>query len=372
MSTHLLQNERILSLDVFRGLTMALMVIVNSLGMRISYPILLHSEWDGCTLADLVFPSFLFIVGMTTVISLKKHVKEESKREVYYSIFKRTIILFLFGILINVFPKPIDVSTIRVYGILQRIALCYLICAFLYLHTTVRAQIFIFWGILLGYWYFLTQIHLPGVGVNQLSMARNWVGYIDQLIFSPPHLFFKNFDSEGLLSTIPSVATTLSGVIAGSFLLTHTQKQTKCIMMVAVGLLFLLLGWVWNYSFPINKQLWTSSFVLWCSGFSLIVFSLCYFIIDIMRYTKWSFPFKILGMNALFIFIFHVMLLKIQSFFLLPLPDGTQDIIRVVITEYLFGNFSPKNAGLFYSLMFLFLNFLVASFLYWRKIFIKI
>ncbi|WP_115708983.1 acyltransferase family protein [Legionella sainthelensi] len=372
MSNHVLQNERILSLDVFRGLTMALMVLVNSLGTRISYPILLHSEWNGCTLADFVFPSFLFIVGMTTVISLKRHVKEESKTEVYYSIFKRTIILFLLGIFLNVFPKNIDISSIRIYGILQRIALCYLICAFIYLHTTIRAQIFIFFGILLGYWYLLVDIHLPGVGINQLTITRNWVGYIDQLLLSSPHLLFRNFDPEGLLSTIPSVATTLSGLIAGSLLLAQIQKQKKCILMVATGLFFLLAGWLWSYSFPINKNLWTSSFVLWCSGFSLIVFSFCYFIIDIKGYNKWSLPFKVLGMNALFIFIFHVMLLKIQSFFLLPLPDGTQDIIRVAIAEYLFGNFSPKNAGLFYSLTFLFLNFLVAAFLYRRKIFIKI
>lgn len=372
MSSHLHQNERILSLDVFRGLTMALMVLVNSLGTRVSYPILLHSEWNGCTLADLIFPSFLFIVGMTTVISLKKHVNEESKVDVYYSILKRASVLFLLGLFINIFPKTIDISTLRIYGILQRIALCYLICAFIYLHTTIRAQIFIFWGILLGYWYFLTQIHMPGAGINQLDIARNWVGYVDQRIFSSSHLLFKNFDSEGLLSTIPSVATTLSGLITGSFLLTQIQKQKKCAIMFAIGLFFLLFAWGWSYSFPINKNLWSSSFVLWCSGFSLVVFSFCYFIIDVLGYTKWSLPFKILGMNALFIFIFHVVLLKIQSFFLLPLPDGTQDIVRVAITEYLFGNFSPQNAGLFYSLLFLFLNFLVAVFLYRRKIFIKI
>jgi len=141
---------------------------------------------------------------------------------------------------------------------------------------------------------------------------------------------------------------------------------------MATGLLFLLLGWMWSYYFPLNKNLWTSSFVLWCSGFSLTAFSACYFIIDLLGYSKWSLPFKILGMNALFIFIFHVLLLKLQSFFLWPLPDGTADVIRVVIAESLFGNFSPQNAGLFYALTFLLLNFLVAAFLYWRKIFIKI
>lgn len=331
MSNHLLQNDRILSLDVFRGLTMVLMVLVNSLGMRVAYPILLHSEWNGCTLADLVFPSFLFIVGITTVISLKKHLNAERTTEVYYLILKRTIVLFLLGTFINVFPKTIDLSTLRVYGVLQRIAICYLVCAFLYLHTTVRTQVFIFWGILLGYWFFLTQVPMPGIGLSQLNMDRNWVGYIDLLLFSPGHLLYKNFDPEGFLTTIPSIATTLSGLITGSFLLTKLPKQIKCALIGTAGLFFLLLAWLWSYSIPINKNLWTSSYVLWCSGFSLIVFGLCYFIIDVLGYRRWSFPFKIFGLNALFIFIVHVLLLKIQSFFLLPLPNGAQDLSLIHI-----------------------------------------
>ncbi|MBI2786092.1 MAG: DUF1624 domain-containing protein [Legionella longbeachae] len=371
MSNHITNNNRILSLDVFRGLTMALMVLVNSLGTRNSYSILEHAKWNGCTLADLVFPSFLFIVGMTTVISLKKHLKEESKVHLYNAIFKRAVLLFLFGIFLNIFPSHFDLTTLRIYGILQRISICYLICAILFLHTSVKTQVALFGFILLGYWYFLTQVAMPGVGVDQLNMTRNWAGYIDKMIFSPAHLF-KNFDPEGLLSTIPSIATTLVGMLTGSFLLTQRNNKMKCFLIIMIGFLFLLIAWFWSYSFPINKNLWTSTFVLWSGGFSLIAFGVCFFIIDILGYTKWSLPFKILGMNALFIFIFHVILLKIQSFFIITLANGSQDVLRVAIAEYLFGNFSSQNAGLFYALLFLLLNFLVAFFLYRRKIFFKL
>ncbi|MCW8400306.1 heparan-alpha-glucosaminide N-acetyltransferase domain-containing protein [Legionella sp. PATHC038] len=372
MISNPIDNHRILSLDVFRGLTMALMVLVNSLGTRVSYPILMHAEWNGCSLADLVFPAFLFIVGITTVISLKKNINEASNAQLYRSILTRTFLLIFFGLFLSVFPKIINLSTIRYYGILQRIALCYFICSVLYLRTSIRTQIIIFFGIIIGYWFFLTQIPFPGSGTDQLSMENNWGACIDSQIFSPAHLLFKTFDPEGLLSTIPSVATTLSGLLTGHFLLTRISKQKKSAILIAVGLLSLLIAWIWSYSFPINKNLWTSTFILWSSGFSLIVFGLCFFVIDVLGYTKWSIPFKIFGMNALFIFIFHVVLLKIQSMFVFHLPDGSQDVLRVVIAEYLFGTFSQENAGLFYAIVFLFLNFLVAAFLYRRKIFIKI
>jgi predicted acyltransferase len=142
--------------------------------------------------------------------------------------------------------------------------------------------------------------------------------------------------------------------------------------MLATGIMFLILAWIWGYSFPINKKLWTSTFVLWSGGFSLIVFGLCFLSIDILGFTKWSLPFKILGMNALLIFIIHVILLKIQSMFMVTMPNGADDYLRVAIADYLFGHFSTQNAGLFYSLLFLFLNFLIAAFLYKRKIFFKL
>lgn len=365
--------QRILSLDVFRGLVMALMVLVNGQGTRDIYPILDHALWNGCTLADLVFPSFLFIVGVTTVISLNRQVTTAGSRlaDLYLNIFKRSALLFLFGLFLNAFPFHFDLATIRVYGILQRIALCYCVCALLYLNTSVKTLVFIFITILIGYWYLLTQVPVPGGTGEPLSMLNNWVGYLDKQLFLPVHLY-KNFDPEGLLSTLPAIATTLSGVLTGVLLLTSQSKHTKCCLMLFMGGVFLCVGWLWGYSFPINKNLWTSSFVLWVGGISLIVFALCFYIIDIAGYIKWSLPFKIFGMNALFIFIFHVLLLKIQSVFTAPLPNGTSDNLRAVIADSLFGMFSQQNAGLLYAVVFLFLNFLVAAFLYQRKIFFKL
>lgn len=366
-------SKRILSLDVFRGLTMALMVLVNSQGTHEAYPLLDHAVWNGCTFADLVFPSFLFIVGVTTVISLKRQVVANAQvsLDVYKNIFKRSALLFLFGLFLNAFPLHFDFATIRIYGILQRIAICYFVCSLLYLNTSVRTQSVLFVAILLSYWYLMAFVPVPGGIGEPLSMTNNWVLYIDQQLLAPPH-FYKNFDPEGLLSTIPAIATTLAGLLTGNLLLTSFSKQKKCTLMVLAGLVFLVLGWFWSYSFPINKNLWSSSFVLWVGGVSLWVFALCYYVIDILGYSKWALPFKIFGMNALLIFIFHVLLLKLQAVFNVTMPDGTSDNLRVAISEYLFGSFSQENAGLFYSLVFLFLNFLFAAFLYRRKMFFKL
>lgn len=367
------KSERILSLDVFRGLTMALMILVNSQGTPFPYPILEHATWDGFTLADLVFPSFLFIVGVTTVISLKRQIglQGAARLNIYKGIVQRSILLFLFGLLLNAIPYHFDFASLRFYGILQRIAMCYFICAILYLHTSIRTQAVLFFGILVGYWYLMMRIPVPGMSGAPLGVTTNWVAYIDTMMFPAANLY-KTFEPEGLLSTLPAVATTLSGLLTGSFLLTQWSKPKKCLLMIAAGCLFLVAGWYWGYNFPINKNLWSSTFVLWSSGISLIVFALCFYVIDVLGYSKWTFPFKVMGMNALFIFIFHVILLKIQAMFYLPLRDGTSGMLRVFIADYLFGPLGQENAALLYALVFLGLNFLVAAFLYRKKIFFKL
>lgn len=372
MSVILAPTKRILSLDVFRGLTIVLMILVNSQGNQYAYPILEHAEWNGCTLADIVFPFFLFIVGLTSVISLNKNRDLHDKSEIYRGIFKRSIILFIIGVFLNIFPYFINLNTIRIYGILQRIALCYLICSFIYLNTNIKTQLLIFLGILWGYWFAMTLVPVPGYGANQLTLDGSWVSYFDQLIFSRSHLLDKVYDPEGFFSTFPSVATTLSGVLTGSLLLSTMSNNQKCSIMFLIGCIFLLLGWAWDFTFPINKNLWTSTFVLWSSGLALITFAFCFFIIDILNYTKWALPLKIFGMNALFAFIFHVLLLKLQFAFYFHLNDGSSGNLKAKITDILFGMFTNANAALLYSLFFLLLNFLVVSYLYKRKIFIRI
>lgn len=366
--------NRLLSLDVFRGLTIVLMILVNSPGTMTPYPILDHALWHGCTLADLVFPSFLFIVGLTSVISLNRQlgVAGVAKQDLYYGIIKRSILLIAFGLFLNVYPTHIDIHHLRVYGVLQRIGLCYCICALIYLNTEPKTQILLFLGILWGYWLLMTQIPVPGFGANHLSESGSWVSYLDMRMFSANHLYGKTYDPEGFLTTIPSVATTLIGMIAATLLLAQGPRSHKFYWLFAAGSVFLLLGWLWNYSFPINKNLWTSSFVLWSGGCSLLAFALCYLVIDVFGYTAWALPFKIFGMNALFAFVFHVVLIKTQFLFYVPLPQGGRGPLRSLVSQYLFGGCSAQNASLFYSLVFIGFNFIVVSILYWRKIFIRI
>lgn len=366
-------TNRILSLDVFRGLTIVLMILVNSQSSA-SYPILLHADWNGFTLADLVFPSFLFIVGLTSVISLRKHLTTEKRSAVYLSIIKRSIILFLLGLFLNIFPWKTDLFNLRIYGVLQRIALCYFVCALIYLNTTIKTQVVLFIFILIGYWLLLTQVPVPGFGAGQLTPEGTWVSYFDQILFSSSRLYEKTYDPEGFLSTFPAIATTLFGVIIGPIVLNNKNTQEKkCLIMILIGILALIGGGLWGLYFPINKDLWTSSYVLWSGGISLLLFSLCYAMIDLWNYQKWSFPFKVFGMNALFIFVVHVLLLKIQFFIEISAREGTiiklkNAILNSVFTPY----FYPANALLFYSLSFLIVNYLIALFLYKRRIFIRL
>jgi predicted acyltransferase len=291
----------------------------------------------------------------------------------YKDIVQRSIILFLLGLFLNIYPMEIPFSTVRLYGILQRIAVCYLVCSFIYLNTTIKTQILIFLGIILAYWLLMTQISVPGFGPNQLTAEGSWVAYFDQLLFSAGHLYSKTYDPEGFLSTFPSIATTLFGLIIGHVLLTNKlTKETKCAYMATLGLISLVLGGLWSVSFPINKNLWTSSYVLWSGGLSLLLFSCCFLLIDVLGYQKWALPFKIFGMNALFAFIFHVLVLKTQVHYSLILANGTSTNMKNWVAESLFSNYSPANSSLFYSLGFLFINFLIVIVLYKRKIFIRI
>lgn len=372
MTKDIASPKRLLSLDVFRGWTIVLMILVNSQGNLSPYLLLAHAPWNGCTLADLAFPWFLFIMGVSTVLSLKKKIQVSTRPALFGDILKRSLILFLLGMILNVMPAHINLDTIRVYGILQRIALCYLLSSVIYLNTSIKTQVLIFLGILLGYWCLMTQIPVPGWGLNQLTVEGSWVSYLDQKLFSSRHLLEKFYDPEGFLSTIPSLATTLLGVLTAPLLLSSWSNRKKCFLMGSWGILFLFLGWAWGASFPINKNLWTSSFVLWSGGLGLLVFSLIFFLIDVLGYKKWALPLKIFGVNSLFAFILHVSFIKIQFLFHLPLKGGGVGSPSKAWSEILFSAYSPQNASLLYSLVFLFLNFLVLLCLYRRKIWINL
>ena len=334
--------KRLTSLDVFRGITVAFMVLVNSPGNKSSYDLLSHSQWNGCTIADLVFPLFIFIVGISSVYSISNAQEKYSKSVIVSSIIKRSIFLFIIGLLLNAFPYHFDFATIRIYGVLQRISICYLLGSILFLTTRIRTQVIITLLLLIG--YAAIMLRFP------LTPDDNFAAMMDRQVFSPSHLYGKTNDPEGLLSTIPALATVLLGNITGAWLLSSISKSQKLIGMSVAGIILCLLGLLSHQWFPINKALWSSSYVLWSTGVAAIGFSFFYWIIEIKALKKPFKWFEILGLNALLIYVLHIVFLKIQAMFSMRLNDGSIGSLRIYITEHLFPWVSENNASLLYAL----------------------
>lgn len=336
---------RLLSLDVFRGITVALMILVNSPGNQTAYSWLDHSAWHGCTLADLVFPFFIFIVGVSTTFTLSKaRAQNLGFKELFPKILKRSLLLFAVGLLLNAFPYHFDLSTIRVFGVLQRIAICYFVASVLFLTTRVSTQAIIMLFLVIGYWLIMTLI--PSY---DLSPQGNIAAYIDRMLFSAAHLYGKFFDPEGFLSTLPAIATALLGNLTGIWLLSAHNHNLKLAGMTIAGLFALLAGWVWGLYFPINKALWTSSYVLWTAGLALLVLAFCYWLIEMKALKKWARPFELFGLNAMLAYVLHVLFLKIQAIISLPRPDGSPGNLRLFITDHFFSWVSSSNASLLYA-----------------------
>lgn len=339
-----IRTPRLISLDVFRGLTIALMIIVNSPGNSSPYSWLDHSIWNGCTLADLVFPFFIIIVGISSVLALSNlRAKGISTSILVEKVLKRSAYIFLMGLLLNAFPHHFDFSSLRILGVLQRIALCYLIASILFISTRIQTQALIATLLLVAYGCLMS---LSG----SLTEENNWVGYVDQLLFSPGHLYRPHFDPEGLLSTIPAVASALIGNLIGAFLLSTRTKQHKCLGLICSGVFLSVLGWFWSYELPLNKALWSSSYVLWTAGLSLLVYSLIYALIEMKHWIRWSRPFDLFGRHAMLVYMLHVLFLKIQALVQMPNALGQLVGFRVYICDVLFGYLSLENASLMYSI----------------------
>jgi predicted acyltransferase len=336
---------RLLSLDVFRGITVALMILVNSPGNQTTYSWLDHSAWHGCTLADLVFPFFIFIVGVSTTFTLSKaRTQNFGFKELFPKILQRSLLLFAVGLLLNAFPYHFDLSTIRVFGVLQRIAICYFVASVLFLTTRVSTQAIIMLFLVIGYW--LIMMLIPSY---DLSPQGNIAAHMDRMLFSAAHLYGKFFDPEGFLSTFPAIATALLGNLTGVWLLSTHNHNLKLAGMTIAGFFALLAGWVWGLYFPINKALWTSSYVLWTAGLALLVLAFCYWLIEMKALKKWARPFELFGLNAMLAYVLHVLFLKIQAIISLPRPDGSPGNLRLFITDHFFSWVSSPNASLLYA-----------------------
>ncbi len=361
---------RLLSLDVFRGLTIAGMVLVNNPGSWDAvYPPLQHASWDGWTPTDLVFPFFVFIVGVAIPLAFQKRVASGgSLHDLYLKILRRSALIFVIGLVLNAIPYQwMTPSELRIPGVLQRIALCYLFASIIYLKTGLRAQAIISVVLLLFYWIVMKTIPAPGFAPGDLSMEGSLASWVDRTLL-PGHIYKPLYDPEGILSTIPAISTCLAGVLTGRWLQTDREPLDKAAGMFGAGLLCIVTGWFWDMAFPINKALWTSSYVVFTAGMALQTLAFCYWLIDIKRRQKWTKPFIIFGVNALALYALSGVFADLLS--VIPAGGGNlkEWIYRSIFASWL----SPINASLAYALCYVLLWLGVMTILYRRRIFIKV
>src|SRR5215212_4464257 len=367
---------RMQSLDVFRGMTVAGMILVNNPGSWSAiYSPLEHAEWSGWTPTDLVFPFFLFIVGVSITLALSRRAEAAgSKRDLYWKIVRRSLIIFGLGFFLAGFPS-FPLATIRIPGVLARIAVCYLCTSIIFLNTDWRKQVYIIAGLLLGYWALMTLVPVPGFGAGLLeSKEGNLAAYVDRAVFGR-HIWSqgKVYDPEGLLSTLPAIATTLAGVLTGHLLRSRREGFEKVSAMFVAGVACVVAGWAWNYWFPVNKALWTSSYVLLTAGMALELLALCYWLIDLKGYRAWAKPFLVFGSNALAVFFLTGLFAKLLGLIKLAGADGKDVALQTAVYRNFFTTWAaPVNASLAFALCFVLLWLGLMWVLYRRGIFIKV
>ncbi len=368
-------SGRLVSLDVFRGITIAGMVLVNNPGSwsHIYWP-LGHAEWHGWTPTDLIFPFFLFIVGVAIPLALGPRLEAGGPtRGLYGKILSRSAIIFALGLFLNGFPY-FDLGEIRIPGVLQRIAVCYLFASLIFLNTRVRTQVLLIVGLLLVYWFIMTRFAAPGFPTGDLSKEGSIASYIDRIVFGK-HVWTqaKVYDPEGLLSTIPAIATTLFGVLTGAWLRTTKSGYEKVAGLFLAGAVSIVIGWSWNPFFPINKALWTSSYVFFTAGLALQFLAICYWLIDIKGYRRGTTPFVVFGVNAIALFVGSGLMAKLLGLVKVPGPGGTSVALKTWLYNNLFASWAePLNASLLFAIAFLLVWLGLMWILYSRKIFIKV
>ncbi len=374
------RTDRLISLDVFRGITIAGMVIVNNPGTwaSIHWP-LDHAEWNGWTPTDLIFPFFLFIVGVAIPLAFGWRIESGgSKRDLYWKVVKRTLIIFALGeflaIPINTAQAPyVHFDTIRFTGVLQRIAVCYLFAALIFLKTKLRTQVIIAIALLVIYWLLMTRLHAPGFATGDLTKEGSLASFVDRTVLRQ-HIWRqgKIYDPEGILSTIPAIATTLFGVLSGQWLRTTKSAYEKVAGLFVVGAGCVVIGWCWNPFFPINKSLWTSSYVFFTGGLALEFLALCFWLIDIKKYRRWAKPFVVFGVNAIVLFVGTGVMARVMGLIKLPWGDRQISLQGWIFQKIFIPWASPINASLAYAICFILLWLGLMWILYSRKIFIKV
>ncbi len=368
-------SSRLVSLDVFRGATIAAMILVNDPGDgQTVYGPLQHASWNGWTLADLIFPFFLFIVGVSMAFSLASRQKRgESKATQRAHGLWRGFLLLAIGLTLNGMAVHFDPGKWRIYGVLQRIALCYVISSILALRFGRKAWIAAVIACLVGYWILMRYFPVPGFGVPThdiplLDPDRNIVAWLDRKLLAG-HLYEGTRDPEGLLSTIPAIATTLLGLLTGDWLRSARAARVKAGAMAGFAVVCVALGEFFSIWFPINKKLWTSSYVLLTAGLAVLCLTLCYAVLDIRKWRGgWTLPFTVFGMNAIAAYIFA----EVFAIGFSALHTGDLTWQEFVYQNLFDPLASPMNASLLYAISFVLVCWVAMLLLYRKRVFLKI
>jgi predicted acyltransferase len=349
------------------------MVVVNNPGdWGTVYAPLLHAPWNGWTPTDLVFPFFLFIVGVSLTQS-------RATVRSWGGIVRRTAVIFATGLFLQLIPR-FDFANWRIPGVLQRIALCYLAAATLYRATARRkngtstqAGWLAVIAVLLAlvYWALVSWVPVPGGSAGDLTPAHDLGTFVDRAVFGINHIYRHNWDPEGLLSTIPAVATTLLGCLAGLCLGSCGTPGRKVATLATGGVALIVAGLAWDLVFPINKNLWTSSYVAFTGGCASLVLAACYWAIDVQGWKRWSKPFEILGLNALALFVLSALLTKALLYVKVGPADARQSLYGYLYQTAYVPLAAPKNASLLFALTHLVVLFGILYVMYRRRVFVK-
>ncbi len=392
-------RERLLALDVFRGMTVAGMLLVNNPGdWGHIFPPLEHAPWHGWTPTDLIFPFFLFIVGVTSHLSLtQRRLRGDGEAAVVRQVLRRGALIFLFGVFLAWFPgfwwATIDgspdpsfgervlyrIDHLRIMGVLQRIAVAYVIGALITLRGTWRQHLLILVGILLGYWALMTLVPVPDTGVPGWQVLDKpdavLSAWFDRTILTTNHLWAsaKTWDPEGLLSTLPAVGTMMLGQFTGRWIGSRTPLAERLNGMFAAGALLLMLGLVWHWVFPINKSLWTSSYVVFTGGMALVTLATCMWLIDARGLRGWTKFFEIYGTNPMIAFLGSGLMARLTvSLIKVPTANGPVSLQSLVYHAIYTPILEPRVASLGYAVTFVMLWFVILWALWRRNVFLKV
>jgi predicted acyltransferase len=370
--------QRLVSLDVFRGLTMASMVIVNNPGDwgHVYWP-LLHAEWNGWTPTDFIFPFFLFIVGVSMTLS-------KGTLGSGWRVLRRGVTIMALGWFLSLFPY-FRFATLRLPGVLVRIGLCYLASVWIFRVTLPaggsgqdlrHGRRLVAWmaGLTLFYWTAMVLMPWPGHNPGEMTSSGNLGAFIDRAVLGQQHLWgSRPWDPEGLFSTLPAIATTLMGVVAGFWLRAPVAGGPRALVMAAAGIAAMAIGLLWDLVFPINKSLWTSSYAWFMGGAGAVCLAACYWTVDVKKWRWWTKPFVILGVNAIALFVLSGLMVK--TMLLIKVPGGagkTVSVYTYVYRSWFEPLASPNNASLLFAAANLFVLYVVLWVMYRRKIFLRV